>query len=149
MARSPIPRLILGAWWGFALLGLSACASYRTPTGPARSLPVEVNNDVAPAADLELFLYPVGGNDTDRIRLGLVQGSSRRRIEVPVVEGGWYYLRAVRVVDIPDAPYPVARRRATSSWTSRRFTVLAETRSLVWRVESNSLSVEEGPPGSS
>lgn len=127
--------------------GVGACASSRAPAGPAMAVFVEVNNDITPPADLEIFVYPVGGDELDRIRLGVVAGASTRRFDATVLQDGWYYLQARRVLEVPAVPLPVGRPSVTSRWTTRRFVVRAETREMSWRVDTNSLAVGDGSGG--
>ncbi|HSG47316.1 MAG TPA: hypothetical protein VLA43_05785 [Longimicrobiales bacterium] len=129
------------------VLAVAGCASARAPAGPSMAVFLEVNNDITPPADLEIFLYPVGGDVWDRIEVGVVDGASTEEFDITVQEGGWYYLRALRVVDIPDAPYPMSRGRATTEWRSRRFTVRSDTRRLEWIIDTNSLTIHGGESG--
>lgn len=130
-----------------ALAGVFGCASGAVPAGPSLAIFVEVNNDVAPRADLEIFVYPVGGDDHDRIRLGVVQGASSRRFDVTLRAGERYFLWADRLLPVPDAPYPVSRPRQSVIQGSRRFIVREGVRGLTWRVGTNSLSMDEGQAG--
>lgn len=138
IATPAVALLLLGAW---------GCASAGAPPGPLRAITVEVDNDVAPSADVEVFLYPVGGDNHDRIRMGILKGGSRGEFDVTVREGGWYYLRAARVLEVSAVDYPVSRPRATSLWNSRRFTVPADTRRVEWRITTNSLAIKSDEPG--
>lgn len=127
--------------------GTTACASApRRPPRPVY-LTVEVTNDLAPPAGVEAFLYPVGGDDHDRIELGEVPQESTRQIDVTVPARGRYVLHARRLVPVPEVPFPVARPSATASWSSRHFTIGDETSRVAWRIGVGALRVEAGTGG--